>query len=265
MKKTTHTKVELLKTRLISSHQILIMLLLAMTFTATSISAEGLTEHEGLIEPFKTVNIGTPLEGVVDQVYVQRSDLIEKGASLVQLEASVEKILVDRAAALVKFEGEIKLQKERLAFAKRIHKRVEDLFNNEAISAEKKDEAESKVTLAQASLLKAKESRILAKIDLKRAQALLDRLTIKSPISGVVVEQYVSPGEFVDNQPLMKLAQLDPLRVEVVLPATMLNDIPLGTKADIKPENQNGITYSATVIIVDKVIDSASGTFGVRL
>lgn len=222
-------------------------------------------EFEGLIEPFELVNIGTPVEGVVESVNVTRSALVKKGESLVQLESSVENTVVERAKVLAAVDGEIKLQKERLAFARRMHDRVEELFQGEAISAEKRDEARTEVSLAQARLQKAKENRALAKLDLERAKAMLNLRTIKSPIAGVVVERFVSPGEFVDNQPLLKLAQMDPLRVEVVLPAEMLKSIKPGMKADIKAETQGDTNYRATVSIVDRVIDPASGTFGVRL
>lgn len=242
-------------------------LILALFFGITAGPAIGdeIAEFEGLIEPYKLVNIGTPVEGVVEQIHVERSALVQKGEPLVHLESSVESAIVQRSRALVEVEGEMKLQKERLAFARRMYKRVEELFNSEAISAEKKDQAATEVTRARAGLQKATENRMLAKLDFERAKAMLDRRTIKSPIAGVVVERYVSPGEFVDNQPLLKLAQMDPLRVEVVLPVEMFRDIKPGMKADIKPENLTDGNYSATVSIVDRVIDPASGTFGVRL
>jgi RND family efflux transporter MFP subunit len=243
----------------------LIMMFLAYGITAGTTFAGDLAEFEGLIEPYETVNVGTPVEGVIAQVHVRRSSFVKKGDHLVNLESSVESAVVQRSRALVEVEGEINLQKERLAFAKRMNKRVEELFNSEAISAEKKDEAATEVTLSRARLLKANENRTLAKLDLERAQAMLDRRTIKSPISGIVVERFVSPGEFVDNQPLLRLAQMDPLRVEVVLPVEMFRNIKPGMKADIKPETQSEGGYSATVTIVDRVIDPASGTFGVRL
>ncbi len=240
---------------------------LILTFSVVTGSAIGgeLAEFEGLIEPYETVNVGTPVEGVIAQVHVKRSGFVKKGDPLVNLESSVESAVVQRSQALVEVKGEIKLQKERLAFARRMHKRVEELFNSEAISAEKKDEAATEVALSLARLLKAEENRTLAKLDLERAQAMLDRRTIKSPISGIVVERFVSPGEFVDNQPLLRLAQMDPLRVEVVLPVEMFRNIRPGMKADIIPETEAEIDYSATVTIVDRVIDPASGTFGVRL
>jgi RND family efflux transporter MFP subunit len=226
---------------------------------------DDLVEYEGLIEPFELVDVGTPVQGVVARVNVQRSHSVKKGDPLVLLESSVENAVVERARVLAAVEGELKLQKERLAFAQRMHTRVQELFDSEAISAEKNDQAKTEVTMARAHLQKARENRALAKLDLERARAQLDQRTIKSPISGIIVERFVAPGEFVDNQPLIRVAQMDPLRVEVILPAKMFRQIKPGMKADVIPEIYADGSYSSTVAIVDRVIDPASGTFGVRL
>jgi len=51
---------------------------------------------------------------------------------------------------------------------------------------------------------------------------VVNRLTIRSPVDGVVVERYMSPGDHIagiKDQPVVNLAQIDPLNVEVILPA----------------------------------------------
>lgn len=242
-------------------------LLVSLYFIMTTGPAIGdeLIEFEGLIEPFELVDVGTPVGGVVAHINVQRSSSVHKGETLVLLDSSVESTVVERARVQAAVEGEVTLQKEKLAFANRMHARVEELFNGEAISAEKNDQAASQVTLARALLQKAMENRELARLDLERAKAMLNQRTIKSPISGIVIERFVAPGEFVDNQPLLRVAQMDPLRVEVILPADMFRKIMPGMTADVVPETDPEGSYSSTVTIVDRVIDPASGTFGVRL
>lgn len=220
---------------------------------------------EGLIEPYELVNVGTPVEGVVASVSVQKSTSVKKGEPLVYLESSVESAVVERARAMAAGKGEMELEKEKLTSALRTLARAEELFAKKALSAEQKEQAETDVALARARLLKADENKSLARLDLDRAKALLDQRIIKSPISGIVVERFVSPGEFVDDKPLLKLAQLDPLRVEVILPAEMFRKIATGMRADVLPESGEKESYSSTVDIVDKVIDPATGTFAVRL
>ena len=128
-----------------------------------------------------------------------------------------------------------------------------------------KDQAATEIVRAGHRLKKAREQRSLAKLELQKARAVLNRCSIKSPISGVVVERFVSPGEYVYNQPLLRVVQIDPLQVGVIVPAQMFGRIIPGMTATIVPELQEYGEHTATVTIVDKVIDAASSTFGVRL
>jgi RND family efflux transporter MFP subunit len=228
---------------------------------ATTVFAE-IAEYDGLIEPNVVVEIGTPTEGIVASVNVDRSSWIEKGQPLVELESSVEQLALEKALAMVTFDGEINLQQTQLAFVDRVYKRIKPL---DAISTHDKDQAATDILLTQYRLKKAKENHTLAEFELKKAKALLARKSVKSPISGVVVDRYVSPGEYVNIQPLLRVAQIDPLRVEVIIPAEMFGRILPGMTATIIPELPMYEEQTATISIVDKVIDAASNTFGVRL
>ncbi len=219
-------------------------------------------EYDGLIEPYKTVEIGVPAEGIVAKVNVDRGSLIKKGQRLVALESSVEWAAVQKAKAMAKFDGEINLQQTRQKFAQRVHERIKQVG---AISTHDKDQAATEIILTQHRLDKAREKLTLAELELKKAWLVLARRSIKSPINGVVVERYVNPGEYVNTQPLLRVAQIDPLLVEVIVPAQMFGKINPDMTATIIPDLEEYGAHTATVIIVDRVIDSASSTFGVRL
>jgi len=237
------------------------LILIGILMPVSSIYAETV-EYDGLIEPYVVVDIGAPAEGIVDRVTVNRSSLVKKGQTLVMMESSVERAFLEKAKAMASFESEIGLQKTQLAFAIRTADRFQRL---DAIASFDKDQAATEIILARHRLKQAQEQSALAKFELKKAQAIVDRCWIKSPISGVVVERYVSPGEFVDGQPLLRVAQIDPLRVEVIVPAEMFGRIIPGVTATIVPELPQYGEQIATVTIVDKLIDAASSTFGVRL
>ena len=88
---------------------------------------------------------------------------------------------------------------------------------------------------------------------------------LRSPVRGVVVERILSPGDLAGREPVLKIAQIDPLRVEVFAPISLLGKIRVGRKAQVRPEAPVGKVHSARVTVVDRVVDAASGTFGVRL
>ncbi len=225
----------------------------------------GPVELEGLIEPHRVVNLGSPVAGILEKVNVDRNDFVKKGQELAMLESGVERATMKLSQARAKIETPMKLKRAELGFAKRDEGRMKQLYDEQGIPFSKMDEAETNRILAELALNEAIEDNRLAKLDLKRAVQVVNRRTILSPITGVVMERFLSPGEFVEDQPILKLAQIDPLNVEVIVPVQLLGSIRVGMNAEVKPENPPGGAYTAVVKIVDTVIDSASGTFGVRL
>jgi len=219
-------------------------------------------EYDGLIEPYVVIDIGVPTEGIVANVVVDRGDPIEQDQVLVELESSVERAVFEKAENMASFDGDINLQQTQLAFAKRVYKRIKKLS---MISTQDKDQAATDIKLTKYRLKKALEKRTLAELEKKKARIVLAQRSITSPISGVVVDRYISPGEYVNSQPVLRVAQIDPLRVEVIVPARMFSKIITGMEATVLPELTQYGEKTATVTIVDKVIDSASNTFGVRL
>ncbi len=123
------------------------------------------------------------------------------------------------------------------------------------------ERATGAVQHAQAEL----SNRRLADLELQRTSAEVALRTIRSPVHGVVVERFMHPGEFPKQEKILKIAQIDPLRVEVYAPVAMLGKISVGQTAWVKPEPPITGEYGARVTVVDRVVDAASGTFGVRL
>ncbi len=51
----------------------------------------------------------------------------------------------------------------------------------------------------------------------------------------------------------------------MVAPIDLLGKITVGTRAEVIPEEPVGGVYEARVKVIDRVVDAASGTFGVRI
>ena len=81
----------------------------------------------------------------------------------------------------------------------------------------------------------------------------------------MVVNVLLDAGESVEENSIMTIAAVDPLNVEVVLPETMYGIILVGTRAEVLPRIRGKEKQMSSVVVVDKVIDAASNTFGVRL
>ena len=211
------------------------------------------------------VHVGSEVPGILETVAVDRGDFVEKGQTLAVLDSRVERATVELIRARVEMEAVIELRRARVDFAGREHERVSELYQKGIIPDFEMDEADTNLIIAQRELEEAEEGRRITGMELEQAEAALARREIRSPIDGVVVERLLSPGELVGDQPIMELAQLDPLNVEVFVPVSMLGTVKVGSKAKVVPEKPADRTYTGRITIVDRVVDAASGTFGVRI
>jgi len=185
-----------------------------------------------------TVELGSPVRGVLSGVLIDRGDLIKKGETVARIDSRAQ-----RAA--------VALARSRAEFALRTIERNEELIQDDLLSSQEMDEI-------------ATESQ-LASLELAQAETNLDMRNIKSPVNGVVVKIVHTEGEFIDETEILVLAQIDPINVEVVVPVKYFGQVSEGMQATVTPEAPLNGTYIATVVVVDKVIDAASGTFRVRL
>ena len=144
--------------------------------------------------------------------------------------------------------------------------RSEPLAAKGITSQEKLDEQRTEQDVAQRDLNTELMKQNLAQIDYQRAEAVLDLRTIRSPLTGLVLDKNLSTGEFVNQEAfIMTLVQLDPLFVEAYVPVAYWGKVTKGLTGTIRPAEPVGGAYSAPVTVVDGVFDAASGTFGVRL
>lgn len=218
------------------------------------------------IEPHVRVEVSSAAEGVVSEVLVEKNAEVTKGEPLARLEASLESATVELRKLQSELESDIDAQELAFEFARRNLERVKDLYDKKAASFAELDKARTEHELAAQQLQQARDRKRQASLEYKRALADLERRTIYSPIDGVVVERYKEPGEHIYFEPVLQLAQLDPLKVEVFAPANLYGKIKIGMNAVVVPELDIARnSYSARVEQVDKVIDAPSNTFGIRL
>ena len=210
-----------------------------LTLFCIPVGKAGSAEYlEGMIEPYLEVKISSQVPGIIDQVLVERGDLVKKGQVVARLRAGVEK-------------ADVQLAEAQVGFSKRKLDRNQELFAKEHISANEKDEIETEMKKGEALL--------------EEATAKLEMRNIRSTVDGVVVKRDLAAGEYVGEKPILTIAQIDPLNVEVVVPVGRYGSITKGMLAEVRPEAPVGGSYTGRVVIVDKVVDAASGTFGIRV
>ena len=214
------------------------IILMQLATFSPAVSGKELSALGCMLQPSKIVEISSPVSGVLEDVLVKRGDIIESGYILFRLKAGVEKAGVE-------------LARVRTDFAKRNVERNMDLYEDDLLSIHERDEIETELLLSQMELM------------LKEQELALR--TVASPIDGVVVDRLQDEGEYVNVNPVVRLATLDPLHIDLLLPARYFGKIEVGQKLMISAAPAMGKSRKANVTTVDPLIDPASGTFRVQL
>ena len=222
-------------------------------------------ELDCVIEPSEIVDVGSAVPGVVQSIHAFRSDMVEKGAVIVELESTVEQAALQLARTRAALNTGIKLRQENATLGHLTQKRNQELLKKSVISVQEMDTLKTETRVAELQVRQEKDNKRIAGLEYRRAQAVVQRRTIRSPVDGVVMERFKSVGEYVEDEPMLRVAQLDPLHVEVIVPVDYLGRISPGMQARVTAVVPNSETHLATVERVDVVSDAASGTYGVRL
>lgn len=240
-------------------------------YTATAVQAPTSADRDevelnGVIHPSQVVEVsGGVLTGVLEEILVDRGDAVEQGQLLAVLDSRLDEANFKLAQARVDLVAALEASLAARDYFAEAYERSQSLFEQGVISSELRDRAEEEALLAESRWRVEQESHTLWRMELARTEVALEMRRIVSPLSGVVTDRLVDPGEFVGQATLLAIAKLDPLYVEVVAPASMYGSIRVGANATVIPGEPVGGSYEAKVTVVDKVLDAASNTFRVRL
>lgn len=220
---------------------------------------------ECLIEPHKLIAITSSEIGVLSSVSVAEADVVRQGDTIAALRTDVENAILTVSRARADSNSEIELLRREHEFTVRNRDRVNALNDDQVVSAQDVDEVRTAQDSAWLRLQAALERQHTAKLEAARDELALARRTVNSPIDGVVVTKYKNAGEYVDGDAIVQLAQLDPLRIRVVVPMTMYGQISVGMQATISPELPIDGPFIATVTSIDAMMDAATATLSIRL
>ena len=240
---------------------------------APAVAAQAATPHAQaqpqplgcLIEPHSVSDVGSPVVGVIETIHVERGDRVRAGQPLATLRADVERMSVTIAQGRAQGQGELRAAEANAELARQKLVRAQDLAHQQFISSQALEQARAESQVADNRLMQAKEQREIYGREHDLARAQLGLRTIRSPSNGVVADRYLSPGERVEEKAMFRIVAIDPLRVEVVLPASLFPVVAKGASMRITPDFPNARPRLAQVTLVDRLVEGASNTFRVRL
>ncbi|MEM8790527.1 MAG: efflux RND transporter periplasmic adaptor subunit [Pseudomonadota bacterium] len=219
-----------------------------------------------VIEPKSMIDLGSSDEGLITEILVTRGDRVERGQLLVQLDNEIQRLQVERMEMRANSDVEKRAQETRRELRQLDVDRAQELLKKRVGTVKSFDDARIELALTQLAIEDAVMSKDIAQIEYRQAQAQLDRRKLSSPVAGIVTSVEAAPGEYAHEQlTIMQIAEVDPLHVEVFVPARMWGKVQIGQSYRVLPMAPLEGDWQATVSAVDTVFDAASGTFGVRL
>lgn len=234
---------------------------------ATSVGAqESGRLYECLIQPRKVVQIGSRSTGILETVDVDRGTIVTVGQTIATLNSDIETTSLRLAEERANTTINIELAEARRAFEESTLARVQTLFDRKITSEQEIETARASFEIARLQVSSAEQQKVEAQLDYARAKAVFDLLTIRSPLEGVVMGTSLSPGEYVsETSVIATIAEIDPLYVEAFLPLMMIDQVAVGDKVEVRPQEPVGGSIPGVIDVVDSVVDARSGTIGVRV
>jgi membrane fusion protein, heavy metal efflux system len=239
-------------------------LITLMLVAAATQNAWAEQAHRCLVEPDHVAEVGSQVTGVLDSVHAERGDPVRKGQLLARLHAGVERASVTVAATRAQADADLNAAQTKYDFQRQKLDRAEELVNENFISKQALDEVRAETNVAKQQYIQAREQHRIAQRELELAQERLKMREIRAPFAGIVAERYVTVGERVEEKAMFRIARVDPLRVEIIVPAALFGTVANGMLAEVTPDLPEAKTLQAKVVLVDRMIDPASNTFRVR-
>lgn len=175
----------------------------------------------GIIEAkTNNINIGTPVPGIVKQIFVKWGDTVRAGSALFTLddrELSAE--LGVRESELAKAKAAVSEAGATLTDVKSQLDIVEGITDKRAISVDDLERRRNAVLIAGTKVDSARAQVEAAAATVRATQTNLDRLTVRSPADAEVLQINIRPGEYAQTgslaTPLVMIGNLDDLHVRV--------------------------------------------------
>ena len=239
-----------------------VVLLIAVGSAARGADSSAMLE--GFTEPYRDLQVGAPDTGVIAQILVDEGQSVRAMQELVRLDDRVLKTSVDVARQAAQMQGEAEAARHQWQAKQRQWEQTEQLHRRGHATDQELWNAENERDQSAARLQAVQEQQQRRVLELRNAEAMLDRSVIRAPIDGVVVGRLKDVGEVVSpaDPHLLRVVQLDPLRVTASGPAMQLTAIRPGMVLPVWIGQRRS---SATVEYVAPVVDPSSGMSSIQL
>jgi membrane fusion protein (multidrug efflux system) len=185
----------------------------------------------GQLSAEDSVVVKSEIEGVIASVHGEEGQPVAQGDLLFRLRDGRQRARLHEAKA-------------QLALAEDVYRRTQRL-SSEDISS-------------QAMRAEASAGREEARAKVELAEAELERTRIVAPFDGVLGSRFVSPGQRMDEEPMVELAAVDRLQLVFTVPEVSIGLARLGAQVEARVIAFPGERFPGEVFFVSPTLDSAT-------
>ena len=224
-----------------------------LTATVSRGDVQRTVTASGTINPMTTVQVGTYVSGVLQDLYCDYNTEVKAGQLCAKIDPRPYQSIVDQeTAALGTARAQLAKDQANLAFAKVVYDRNVDLLKRRIVSQETVDGALNAWQQAQAQVA-LDESTIAQRVaSLSSAKVNLDYTNIISPVDGTVVSRNVTQGQTVAasfQTPTLFLIATDlkQMQVDTNVSESDIGNVAVGNKVLFTVEAYPDETFTGTV------------------
>ncbi len=197
--------------------------------------------------------ISTEISGLLKEKHVERGDYVTKGTVLFELDPEVFRLtLREKTAALAR-------AKARLAFMRAEAKRKKPLLQAKTLSQAGWDKLQFDLAVAQAE-------RNQAQVALEQSQRELRLTRLKSPIDGMILEDYRDAGEVIPvGTVLARIVDTTWMTFDVGVSDLELASLRLGDAVSVTIDAFENRSFEGRITRISGNASSTQGTFPVEV
>ena len=152
----------------------------------------------GTLQAVTTVQVGTQVSGIVQDLYADFNTLVKKGQVIARLDPSVIQTQIEQARAnLIRAQSDLERMRVAADDARNKLKRAQELSARSLIAAIELETAQVNLRSADAQVKSAEASITQSQASLKQNEVNLEHTVITAPIDGLVISRNVDRGQTV--------------------------------------------------------------------
>ena len=197
----------------------------------------------GVVKPIDRIEIKSKASGQIEELPVEQGDFIKKGQLIARLDQK------DERAAVAQAQADLDIAKAEHKQAERTYERRNQLYANQLISEEERDQIELSLAVAKGKLVQATTA-------LERVEERLSESIVRAPIDGVILQKYVEEGQIIASgvsnvgggTAIVDIADMRSVYIEAGIDEIDVGKVQVGQMATVVAEAYPDIKFRGQIV-----------------